>query len=53
MKHYFTPAYVSNEVSFAKFYKHCLNKFEKVSEVSLINDSTIFRYTYIIVHSYT
>ena len=59
MKHYSTLDYLSNEVSFANFYKHCLEKFEEVSEVSLIliwilnkihinkqpNDSIIFSYT--------
>ena len=59
MKHCFTLDYLSNEVSFTNLYKHCLDKFEKVSEVSLIlryilnnrhinkqpNGSTIFRYT--------
>ena len=50
-----TLDYLSNQVSFANFYKHCIDEFEKVSEVSLIlilnniqinkqpNDSTIFR----------
>ena len=36
MKHYSTLDSLSNEVSFAKCYKHCLDIFEKVSEVSLI-----------------
>ena len=63
MKHYSTLDYLSNEVSFASFYKHCFDKFEEVSEVSLIlryilnnirinkqpNDSTIFLYTWFIV----
>ena len=58
MKHYSTLDYLSNEISFANFYDYCLEKFEKVSRVSLIlryildntrinkqpNDSTIFRY---------
>ena len=51
-----TLDYLSKEVSFANFYKHCIEEFEKVSEVSLIlilnnihinkqpNNSTIFGY---------
>ena len=67
MKHYSTLDYLSNEVSFANFYKHCLEKFEEVSEVSLIliwilnkihinkqpNDSILFSYTQFVVHNYT
>ena len=59
IKYYSTLDYLSNEVSYANFYKDCLDKFEKVSEVSFIlrqilnticinkqpNDSTIFLYT--------
>ena len=36
MNDYSTLDNVSNEVSLASFYKHCPEKFEKVSEVSLI-----------------
>ena len=36
MKHHSTVDYLSKEVSFANFYKHCLKEFEKVSEVLLI-----------------
>ena len=65
MKHCFAIDYLYNEVSFANFYKSSLEKFEKVSEMSLIlkqilnntrinkqpNDSTIFRYTlFIVIH---
>ena len=51
MKHYSTLDYLSNKFSFANYYKHCLDKFEKASGVSLNlnnirinkqpNDSTI------------
>ena len=54
MEYYSNLDYLSNKFSFANFYKHCLDKFEKVSEVSLIlnntrinkqpNDSSIFCY---------
>ena len=37
MTHYSTLVYLSDEVSFANFYKYCFEKFEKVSEVSLIS----------------
>ena len=50
MKHYSTFDYISNDVSFANFFKHCLNKFKKVSEMFLILTLLISLY---IVHSYT
>ena len=37
MTHYSTLVYLSDEFSFANFYKYCFEKLEKVSEVSLIS----------------
>ena len=59
MKYYSILNYLSNKILFANSYKHCLDKFENVSEVSLTlrqilnnirfnkhpNNFTIFRYT--------
>ena len=55
MKHYSTVDDLSSKFSFANFYQHRLDKFEKYSEVSFLlnnirinkqpNDSTIFCYT--------
>ena len=56
MTHYSTLVYLSDEVSFANFYKYCFEKFEKVSEVSLISvtDSHQFKqYTTFIVKSFS